>query len=162
MTIDELRATPFKPSKKDIRTVMSSVFGHTDVDECSAIEATVVLAYKVLRDTGHEVEQLLAIFQFFREAIEEWSWDKNRRSPLVLVISNNRYASVLVKPSDKRLYDFRKFTQVRPTDAPIVLQVSVVLSGLYVLAGGTLPLRSYSQLGAVADEAAPVESPDCS
>ena len=146
MTRAELMASPFKPSKKDIHSVLNSVFYKTSADDITLIEATLILAYKILRDTGHDIEQLLAILRFFKESIEEWSWG-DRDTSLTLTINNNRYAAIVGWEYDQRLYNFRALKQVQPTAEPLVLQVSVVLSGLYVLAGGTLrrPSRSPSE-----------------
>lgn len=154
MTRDELLAMPFKPSKKDIHSVLNSVFYKPKAETFSPLEATIVLAYKILRDTGHDIEQLLAVLQFFKESIEEWSWSE-RKTPLTLAINNNRYAAIVGWDYDTRLYDFRELRQVQPTAEPLVLQVSVVLSGLYALAEDTPRQQSCSPSEEADDGSAP-------
>lgn len=161
VTLDELMATTFKPTKKDIQVVMSGVFGISSCDAYSPLEAMVVMAYKILRDTGHDVEHLLASLQYFLEDIIAWEHD-GCRVPLTFMIVNNRYASVFSLPARKRLYDLREFRQVELMDELLLLQVLVGLSGLYALAGGKLPHQLRSPPAAESAEAAQSASPDCS
>jgi hypothetical protein len=116
------------------RLVLPFVFGR-DVqpgDKVSESEYATMFAYKAMLDMHVESQQALMILKFFsHEIASAWSGDKSR--PLILSLSDGRYAVMITTPECRRLYDYvddidrTHPSQAIPLPVPVV-QASVNLA----------------------------------
>lgn len=135
MSLGRVESSPVKPSPRFCRAVLAQIFNRDNwQNDVTWAEAAVITGAKLLKDAGHEDDHITAIFRFFRDSIIRWVYEMDgvpniARNMLVLVIMDNRRASLVGVPYDLRVFDFRH--GVEATGAPVpILQLSVTLSAL--------------------------------
>jgi hypothetical protein len=150
--IETLQRTPIRPDEKTVRSVLASVF-NVDLlgtDEITAQQAVVILAYKLLLDTGHDPDHLIHILRFFRKGIE--GWHPHERA--ILNLSDNRYAMLFRFTEEFKVLDYRKCEVIATAPEP-VFQASVNLRALAALLASAMESSGHSPTGVAAIEAAP-------
>lgn len=130
MNVDVLQRSPIRPDLKTVRTVLASVFNidYKDNLDLPIHQLVVVLAYKVLLDTGHESDHLIQIFRFCRTELESW----DQQSPAMLSISNGTLAILFFNKTQTCALNFRSGVEVATAPEP-VFQLSVNLRALSAL-----------------------------
>lgn len=139
LSLTRVENSPVGPSPRACRAVLAQVFNRDDwTSGVTWAEAAVILAAKLLKDAGYDDDHVVAIFRYFRDSIVRWAdtmegMPDEARNMLVLVIMDNRRASLLGAPYDSRIFEFRMGVQATPAPPVPILQLSVALSGLLSL-----------------------------
>ena len=145
-----LLGCPLHPDQRAARAVLAAIFD-LDVDretKLTRAQVVAVLAHKLLSDVGVDKDSLIMLLRFFKADIVEWSWPR----PLLLSLNDNRYAMLVGRGVKPRIYDYKIGVAVTTASAPL-LQASVSLSGLLLLAEETGPSGRPSRSGAEASSA---------
>lgn len=144
ISLGQVEGSPIHPTPKTCRAVLAQVFNRDNwQDDVTPAEAVVILASKLLADSGHDGDHIVSIFRYFREDIEYWAKHvsgslRMANNLLVLTIMDNRRASLIGPLHDRRcqgerrVFEFKEGVEATASPVPI-LQLSVTLSGLLAL-----------------------------
>lgn len=132
LRVNDVIRTSVGPDREHVRTVLAGVFNRDirdgDTEELTEHEAVVVLAAKMLLDTGHRSGHVQAIFRLNKERLLGKRLDGVL--PVLLSLSDNRYVVVFGDVNDYvPVYDYTTGKRCGPLRLPL-LQMSINLTKL--------------------------------